>query len=300
MLFWYTTIAWLYNVIVKYNTGFTFQLPETKEEWLHHVNEYNKKWNFPHCIGSMDGKHIALQAPIHSGSEYFNYKGFFSLVLLAVVDANYCFIYVSVGCQGRLSDGGVYNSSTLKELLENSKLDIPPSTCLPGRTVLPVPFVLLADDAFALTKHVMKPFPGLHEKGSDERVFNYRHCRGRRVVENVFGILSVVFRVLRKPLLLEPENADKVVLACVHLHNFLRRSESSSSSYTPQGTFDCEDLRTGTIIPGQWRVESMPGETLLHLKRVPKKPSQLAKEVRKEFSAYFKSKEGSVSWQDEY
>lgn len=278
---------------------FVFQLPETKEEWLHHASDWNNKWNFPHCIGSMDGKHVMLQAPIHSGSDFFNYKGFFSIVLLAVTDANYCFTYVSVGCQGRLSDGGVYNNSTLKELLEGSKLDLPPSTCLPGRN-LPVPYVLLADDAFALNKHVMKPYPGLHEKGSYERIFNYRHCRSRHVIENVFGIVSVVFRVLRKPLLLEPEHADKVVLACVHLHNFLRRSESSTSSYTPQGTFDYEDASTGAIIPGQWRVESMPGDTLLRLKRVPKKPSQIAKDVRREFAAYFKSKEGSVSWQDKY
>lgn len=58
-------------------------------------------------------------------------------------------------------------------------------------------------------------------------------------------------------MLLEPEHADKVVLACVHLHNFLRRNESSSLSYTPQGTFDNEDINTGTIIPGQWRMAKL-------------------------------------------
>ncbi|XP_039277037.1 uncharacterized protein LOC120349865 [Nilaparvata lugens] len=75
-------------------------LPTTEEEWLHHEKEYNGLWNFPHCIRSMDGKHVAIQAPINTGSEYFNYKSFFSIVLFAVVDANYCFTYVSVGNQG--------------------------------------------------------------------------------------------------------------------------------------------------------------------------------------------------------
>lgn len=248
----------------------------------------------------MDGKHVMLQAPINTGSDYFNYKGFFSIVFLGVVDANYCFMYVSVGCQGRLSDGGVYNNSTLKELLANSTLNLPGPSCLPGRKHFPVPFVLLADDAFPLQINVMKAFPGLHDKGSVSRVFNYRHCRGRRVVENVFGIMSVVFRVLRKPILLEPERADTVVLACAHLHNFLRRSKSSAASYTPPGTFDSEDKDTTTLVPGQWRVDGLPKETLLRLKRIPKKPSQLAKQIREEFCAYFQSAEGSVPWQNNY
>lgn len=63
----------------------------------------------------------------------------------------------------------------------------------------------------------MKPFPGAQIKDSKQR----------RVSENAFGIISNVYRVLRKPLLLEPEWATKVVLAVVlYLHNFLRKSSS--------------------------------------------------------------------------
>lgn len=79
-----------------------------------------------------------------------------------------------------------------------------------------------------------------------------------------------MFRVFRKPILLEPEKAEKIVLAATHLHNFLRKSESSSATYTPSGTFDVENTVTHELIPGQWRIEGMPTGSLLRLKRVPK------------------------------
>ncbi|CAG4981907.1 unnamed protein product [Colias eurytheme] len=64
-------------------------MPETPEQWLFVTNDYDTLWNFPNCLGAIDGKHIILQSPINSGSEFYNYKGFFSIVLLAVVDAKY-------------------------------------------------------------------------------------------------------------------------------------------------------------------------------------------------------------------
>jgi len=71
---------------------------ENESEWKEKVNEFNE-WNFPNCVGAFNGKHIALQAPINSGTEYFNYKGFFSIVLFTVVNANYNFTYANIGCQ---------------------------------------------------------------------------------------------------------------------------------------------------------------------------------------------------------
>ena len=55
----------------------------------------------------MDGKHISLFHSKGSGSEYYNYEGFFSLVMLALVDYDYKFMFTDVGCEGRISDGGV-------------------------------------------------------------------------------------------------------------------------------------------------------------------------------------------------
>jgi len=68
---------------------------------------------FSTCNGDIDGKHVVLQCPRNSASEHFNYKNAFSIVLFALVDANYNFMFVDVGCSGRISDSGVFTNSEL-------------------------------------------------------------------------------------------------------------------------------------------------------------------------------------------
>lgn len=231
----------------------------------------------------MDGKHVVLTKPFNSGSEYYNYKSDFSIVLFAVVDAAYNYIYVDIGCQGRISDGGVFkNTSFYKKMIEDS-LGLPLDEVLFDKMM---PYVFVADEAFPLTNRIMKPFSGLHDKGTMQRKFNYNLCRARRIVENVFGVTSAVFRVLRKPMQLEPDKAQYVVMATVCLHNFLRKS-TSCKVYTPPGTFDQED-RIGNILPGNWRSDSNNDlSSFLPIKKIARKTSMEAKEVRNHFANYF-------------
>jgi hypothetical protein len=260
------------------------------------AKEFEDKWNFPHAIGAMDGKHVMLQAPWNSGTEYYNYKNFFSIVLFAVVDANYNFMYVDVGCQGRISDGGVFKNTNMYRKLESKTLNIPAPSILQIPYLIEVPYMILADKAFALNEYTMKPFEGNSERGSIQRIFNYRLSRGRRVVENAFGILSTVFRVLRKPILLEPERASKVVLATIYLHNFLRKRSTSRQTYTPPGTFDTE--KDGQIIAGRWR-NDQEMTSLLPIRNVPRRTSSQVKNIRLHLAEHFVMN-GAVPWQNNY
>ena len=81
---------------------------KSKEEWLYCARKTAERWQFPNCIGAADGKHISVLHPFGSGTAYYNYKCYFSIVLLALVDFNYKFLFVDVGCREALVICGVY------------------------------------------------------------------------------------------------------------------------------------------------------------------------------------------------
>ena len=118
-----------------------------------------------------------------------------------MVDADYKFLYVNVGCQGHISDGGVFKTSELYHLSVNAEINLPDSRQLPDLSSLndsflveskresEVPYIVVADDAVPLTTYCMRPYSS--QKLSDsKRVFGYRLSRARRTTENAFGILS--------------------------------------------------------------------------------------------------------------
>ena len=200
----------------------TLQAPKTEKEWKDVSQMFHDRWNLPHVMGALDGKHVRITRPKKTGSLYWNYKNFYSIVLFACVDADYRFLYVDVGAEGRASDSTLWKYSSFNEDLErpDNPLGVPKPTPFPGyRGDLPYYFV--ADDAFEMSLHLMKPFPS-QKLTLAQRIFNYGLSRCRRIVENAFGILSTRFRILRRELEMEPENASSVVMACVVLHNYLR------------------------------------------------------------------------------
>lgn len=269
-------------------------MPTTAEEWKAIAKAFKERWQFPNCIGAIDGKHVVMISPPNSGSIYYNYKGTHSIVLMGVADAEYKFIYIDVGRNGRFSDGGVFNRCTFAKAMDSNKLNLPEPTALPGRD-LRVPYLLVADDAFAMRPNLMKPY-GQRGLTMVQRVYNYRLSRARRIIENAFGIMSARFRVLRSPIHLNPEKTKKVVLASCVLHNYM--IDTNKKLYTPFGFIDQYD-QNGGLTEGTWRQEYSSTSTFLPLETPTNVDVQLitgAKEIQKELTMYF-VEEGELGWQ---
>lgn len=289
------------NIIYQNFKERFMHLPNTKEEWEEIERETRSNWQFPNCIGAADGKHISIIHPVNSGSEFFNYKGFFSIVLLAIVDFDYKFIFADVGCQGRISDGGVYRNSFFYRATQENLLDLPPDKPLPvsnnpfydDQNAALMPYVFLADDAFPLGKHCMKPYS--HNNLTPiKRIFNYRLSRVRRVTENAFGILTNRFRVFTTAMSLSPDKATTITLATLVLHNMLR--SISSESYTPDGFLDAEK-ENGDVMEGEWRQESLGTSIFSNLPKTnTKNTSKNAQKIRDMFADHFWGP-GQIPWQ---
>lgn len=181
-----------------------------------------------------------------------------------------------MGVNGRVSDGGVFNACRLYQNMQNNTLNLPNPRALPGRTGK-IPYVFIADDAFALSEHMMKPFP---QRGLtyENRIYNYRLSRARRMVECAFGILANRWRVLLQKMHLSPDKVELIVLTCVVLHNFLA---NENVNYT-EGFDDFDPTQL------------LPQIT----KQVGNKSKTSAQAIREEFKNYFNSQSGAVPWQD--
>jgi hypothetical protein len=204
--------------------------------WLKKSAEFYKFTNFPNCVGSVDGKHIRMQCPPNTGSDFFNFKKYLSIVLMAVADANYCFTAVDVGSCGREGDSYVLKKSNFWKRFTAGQLDLTGDKPLPSndsREGTPVPHVLLGDEAFGLSKNFLYPSTNLsHEK----RIYNYRHARARHVVECTFGILSNRWYVLHSVILVHPNFASIIVQCCCDLHSFVRKRDG----FVSEDTLSCE------------------------------------------------------------
>ena len=211
-------------------------------------------WNFPNCCSAMDGKHIIF-CPSKIGSEFYNYKKDYSVILLAIVDANYKFIYIDVGTNGRVNDALVFSKSTFNEALQTNTLN------------LPTEGVFVGNDAFPLRKNIMKPYSMKRPLTVKDRIFNYVLSRAGRVSENAFGIMISRFQVYVKLIPLQLHKVDQLIKVTCVLHNWLGQSTMSTFPGVTDRMLDIEDWEEGRIIPGGWRLvkaEGMKNATFLH------------------------------------
>ena len=283
----------LWNVMAE--NGF-LSVPSSSKEWLDVSQDFERRWNFPNCVGAIDGKHIIIQCPSRAGSMFFNYKKFHSVVLMAVVNAKYQFTIVDVGDYGRLSDGSVFSSSQLGIAMEQNKLNLPPPRLLPG-TNISVPYVFVGDDAFPLKNYLMKPYPR-GEIQIPERIANYRFSRARRIVENAFGIATSRFRLFRRAITADVDVAVQATKAIVALHNYLMADRCiPSNPYCPSDFIDSDC--NGSLRLGGWRRENVNNGGIQDVTHLGSNNYSIqSKNIRDCFRNYFNSTIGFVPWQD--
>jgi len=160
-----------------------------------------------------------------SGSLYYNYKRFFSILLLALVDANYFFIPVDVGAVVKSGNFNVFYNSNIGRRLESNQLGIPGSRPLPNyENGKCMPFVIMGDESFALSEHALRPYPNRNLK-AQQRIYNYRLTRARRMIECAFCILANKQKIFHRPLDGTPQFCDSLVKVCCILYKFIRRND---------------------------------------------------------------------------
>ncbi|XP_044005921.1 putative nuclease HARBI1 [Aphidius gifuensis] len=270
----------------------------TTAGWIQIAETFECRWKFPHCIGAMDGKHIRIKAPPNSGSKYFNYKLFHSIILLAICDAKYCFTLVDIGANGRQSDGGVFSRSIMGRRFENGSMGVPPPAAVTGTQTI-LPYVLVADQAFSLAPYLLRPYPDRSGLNYTKRIFNYRLSSVRRIIENTFGILQARWQVFWGPIGGNIDTTKAIVAACVCLHNFLMKGDKTSRrNFYFDSTLVDTETNDGEIVPGAWRnqipmqSDDHNDENSLAIQEFPMQ----SEEIRQRFAEFLED-EGAVPWQ---
>ena len=164
----------------------------------------------------MDGTHIPIIAPNEYHADYHNRKGWYSILMQAVVDHDYRFTDVYIGWPGRVHDARVFANSKIFRKAEDN-------TLFPNYIVniegVQMPIVLLGDPAYPLMTWLMKPYSDNGHLTGGQTRFNYRLSKARMVVENAFGRLKGRWRCLLKRNDNALKNVPNMVASCCVLHN---------------------------------------------------------------------------------
>lgn len=245
-------------------------MPEpTKEIWEKSAEGFKNVWQFPNCIGAIDGKHVTIKCPKNTGSNHFCYLNKFSIVLMAIVGPEYQFICVDIGGYGKNSDGGIFEASNMGRRFENGTMNVPKEKNLPGKSE-PCPYVLIGDEAFALKPFLMRPFPYRQSRTHHRKEkYNTSLCKARRVVENAFGMLAQKWRIYHRPIEVNVDTTISIVKTTCILHNFLR-------------TKKCDSLYINDLEEPEPAVG-----TFTNFDVDPRRASNMALKVREQFLEYF-------------
>ncbi len=213
------------------------------------VAGFKEKLGFPQCVGAIDGTHIPIISPQECPADYYNRKGWHSIILQGLVDHNGLFMDIYVGWPGRVHDARVFSNSSLFRKGQEGSL-VPTLTEMIEQCEIPL--VILGDPAYPLLKWLMKAYPDTGRLTLEQKTFNYRLSKARVVVEHAYGRLKARWRCLMKRNDTNICDIPNIVSACCVLHNICElRGESfddewiesdSSFSMIRQSASDSVDI----------------------------------------------------------
>ena len=193
-------------------------MPKSEADLCKKMHEMEEAWQFPCCWSAVDGCHIPIKCPaggLESSKEYHNFKNFYSVILMAMVDSKYRFIWGSCGFPGNSHDSIIFQSTDIwTSIMENEAI------LKIGKEIegVHIPALILADSAFPLKCWMLKPY-GNAVLTAKQRYFNYRLSRARMVTEGAYGQLKGRWRILHRKCESSAKEVKIITLACVILHN---------------------------------------------------------------------------------
>nr|CAG8508278.1 12207_t:CDS:2 [Entrophospora candida] len=233
-----TVCYFIRDVVKAINNKFLkekIRFPRSENDFLNISNEFKKLAGFPGVFGAIDGSHIKIKAPSNFAIDYFNRKGYYSIVLQAIVDSNKKFIDIFVGFPGSSHDSRIFLNSPIYHQINNSINN------LDGRYMIPSQFHLLGDGGYPNLNWILTPYRDNGSLTRQETYFNLCHSRTRIKVEQSFGLLKSRWRCLLTTFEVSIELVSLIISACCILHNICEER--------------FENIDIGEIVPDNERVE---------------------------------------------
>ncbi|XP_050664336.1 uncharacterized protein LOC126964989 [Leptidea sinapis] len=237
------------EAIYKVPQRIFLQFPRSKEEWKDVAKVFEKRWNFPHCLGAMDGKHIAIFL--------------LSTINISTIKTIIAWCYWQ----------------SLMEIIDFFYLCIPTETVVANSTKK-LPYVFVADDAFPLRTDLTKPFRQADLTTNKTRILNYKQGALSKMRLGSWHLDLKIYTIIS----LDPKRIESVVMASCALHNYVMKT--SESSYCQQECFDVENVDDGSITQGY---DTMNSAIVNLQRRNLGNTSIAAKKVREEYMEYFAS-----------
>ncbi|XP_051525144.1 putative nuclease HARBI1 [Myxocyprinus asiaticus] len=191
------------------------QLP-AHHELEEHAEQFQTQWGFPHCIGVIDSLHIPIQTPSTDTQDCWNPRGWPSVVLQCLVNAQGTFWDVCSGFTGSTDDMTILQSSELWTMAEQGGLCPQPPKELLGQ---PLGFLLLGDASYSQQTWLLKCYPPAPSLTPQQQTFNIKlnHCH--KVIEHAFQRLKARWQCLHNRNDSNLDLVSKMAVACCILHN---------------------------------------------------------------------------------